>query len=241
MTVQEPAARAASTSQKYHAMFPDIPSISSQQLIDDTLQSISANAEPVASVGSFSRNWKVDGHKALLVDVRSSPEQSVSMISGAISLHEFKTEVLPNLTDKDEIATVVLYCTIGYRSGMEGQRLSREYPSLFQPDACEKGETNLLGERKTKLQLRNMDGIINFANVLSEVSSEHSTADVNTLLINPKTKQPATRVHVYGSSWKYCLDKKYEPVVFSNIEFSWRGLCVLLPGIRCPDCLSCCT
>ena len=234
---QAPAAAAASaTSQKYHAMFPDIAPLSSQQLIQDTLHNTNNR--------DTTPQWQVAGHKALLVDVRSEPERNVSMISGAISLHEFKKEVLPNLFEENDITLVALYCTIGYRSGMEGQKLLHNYPSLFQCDnVTQDDETNTLNHhRQSKVQLRNMDGIVNFANALgSGAVAEQSSLDLNALLVNHPTKQPATKVHVYGPTWKQYLDDKYDPVVFSNVEFACRGLGVLFRSIRCPSCFRCCS
>jgi rhodanese-related sulfurtransferase len=230
---QSPAAAACVTSQKYHAMFPKVSSLSSQTLINGTL-SLNKCADYTKTP-----DWHVGGRKALLVDVRSTPERKVSMISGAISLQEFKKDVLPNLIDADfdaDATDFVFYCTIGYRSGMEIQKLLDEYPILFGTDNTEQSETNCWNRGQSKIQLRNLDGVLNFANVLRSESSE----DMSGLLIDPSTNQPATKIHVYGPSWKHCLCQKYDPVVFSNIEFALRGLGVLYRSISCPSCLGSC-
>jgi rhodanese-related sulfurtransferase len=56
----------------------------------------------------------------ILVDVRKPEERRVSMIPGAISVGEFERDQA-KYTDY----TVVAYCTIGYRSGIYVQELSR--------------------------------------------------------------------------------------------------------------------
>jgi sodium/bile acid cotransporter 7 len=74
------------------------------------------------------RNLSVEGFLAereqgnvILVDVREPGERQVSMIPGAVSAEEFER-------DKAKYAdqTIVTYCTIGYRSGIFAQELSRE-------------------------------------------------------------------------------------------------------------------
>jgi predicted sulfurtransferase len=103
---QATAAAASAMSQKYHSMFPEVVSLTSHTLINDTISKATEDTP----------QWNIDGQQALLVDVRSQPERKVSMISGAISLNELKTKVLPNLIDKasdDAPSNIVLYCTIG--------------------------------------------------------------------------------------------------------------------------------
>lgn len=237
MSIQSNQPLATAAAQKYHAMF-DIPSLSSQQLINDTFTDNRIDDTTSAP------QWKIDGRNALLVDVRSEPERKVSIISGAISLHDLNMNVIPKLIETDRPSddmpsSIIMYCTIGYRSGMEGQKLMKKYPALFRE--CEQSERNNLNE--SKLQIRNMDGIVNFANVLESSPVEQSMMKMNNLLIDPKTMRPTNKVHVYGSSWKQFLDERYEPVIFSKVEFSWRGLGILCQSImQCTDCISinCC-
>lgn len=233
-------AAASAMSQKYHSMFPQVVPLTSQTLINDTISKATEDTP----------QWNIDGQHVLLVDVRSQPERKVSMISGAISLNEFKTKVLPNLIDKasdDAPSNIVLYCTIGYRSGMEGQKLMNEYPYLFREyDDSGQSETNnnLSDEQRCKMRIRNMDGIVPFANALESANmfTVQSNLETSNFLIDPSTKQSTNRVHVYGSSWKHCLNERYDPVTFSRVEFAWRGLGVLFRSITCPVCssLSCC-
>ena len=57
----------------------------------------------------------------VLVDVRSPEEIAVSFIPGAITKEKFEANL-----DKYRDATVVVYCTIGYRSGKYAQRLRQQ-------------------------------------------------------------------------------------------------------------------
>ena len=57
----------------------------------------------------------------ILVDVRKDTEIAVSQIPGALSLDEFNSKYKANGPPKD--ATVVAYCTIGYRSGKFAEKL----------------------------------------------------------------------------------------------------------------------
>jgi len=226
----------------------------------------------------------------LLVDVRTQPERDVSIISGAISLNDFKEHVLPSIisnrihqssnlhteaslknNDISSVSphcsrpgTIVMYCTIGFRSGMEARKLQREYPYLLSGqwddddnDDIEGGITNNSQERESApVRIGNLDGILTFANAtleFPEISVKETIRHSNvvlpstnnadfgnqpqTLLVNHKTNKPARRVHAYGPSWKKYLSPAlgHEAIVFSNMEFAWRGMMVL--GRSC--CLSC--
>ncbi len=54
----------------------------------------------------------------ILVDVREREEQNISMIKGALTQEEFKSRL-----DLYKEKTVVVYCTIGYRSGVYTEEL----------------------------------------------------------------------------------------------------------------------
>ncbi|MEL6929993.1 MAG: rhodanese-like domain-containing protein [Cyanobacteria bacterium J06600_6] len=59
--------------------------------------------------------------KIVLVDVRSPAEIAVSYIPEAIDVSEFEA----NLAQYQD-ATVIAYCTIGYRSGLYAQKLQQQ-------------------------------------------------------------------------------------------------------------------
>lgn len=214
---------AVSTSKKYHKCFPDVPSLSSLELLRETVQT-----PTISSDNTSSPSWKVHNRRAIMVDVRSEPERNVSMIHGAITLHEFTSDVLPllkNRTSNDCLPeTVVLYCTIGYRSGIEAIKLQSEYPDLFHQGGSANGD-----DVEDRVRIANLDGIIPFANATTD------NANANGLVVNPTTHQPTKRVHVYGPTWRPCLSSQFEPVVFSKLEFAWRGVGVVARRI-CMEC-----
>jgi len=74
---------------------------------------------PELSVSELVSRMKTD--EVVLVDVRTQPEQAVSMIPGAIPYTEFEARK-EECSDK----TIVAYCTIGSRSGNYAATLRRE-------------------------------------------------------------------------------------------------------------------
>ena len=229
--------KAKTASLKYQSLFPEIPPLSSRDLLHDTFSS--ASQVSTSTNNNNKPQWTIHGKKVILVDVRSRPERVVSIISGAISIDEFRNEVLPSLQPSADVGlqlddeqphknnkqngiVVATYCTIGYRSGVEAKKLVSDYPSVFS-----KHDDNTNDEEDDKsIQIYNMDGIIPFANsTLDEEIQDNTT--LPPLLIEPISKQSTNRVHVYGSSWEKYLSTQegvLEPVVFSKIHFIWRGI-----------------
>jgi len=82
---------------KYKESFPDVPDVTVSELVD---------------------LMKNEGDKVVLVDIRETKEQEVSMIPGAITQNEFESD-LENYKNK----IIVPYCTIGYRSGLYAKKL----------------------------------------------------------------------------------------------------------------------
>eukprot|EP00977_Amphora_coffeiformis_P016886 scaffold5357_cov208-Amphora_coffeaeformis.AAC.19 len=66
----------------------------------------------------------MDHDKIVLVDVRSMPEQAVSVVEGGVPLSQLDASKLP--LD----AHLVTYCTVGFRACLEARRLQEEHPSL---------------------------------------------------------------------------------------------------------------
>lgn len=81
---------------KYQRKFPAVESISVAEL-----QELQSGGGPV-----------------VLVDVRQPEEQEVSMLPGAIRQSDFEAR-----QDEFSDATVVTYCTAGYRSGLYAKQL----------------------------------------------------------------------------------------------------------------------
>lgn len=84
---------------KYQRKFPEVRSISPQEL----------------------REMQQGNREMVIVDVRQSEEQEVSMIPGAITTGEFEARA-----GELEGKLVVTYCTVGYRSGLYAQQLQRQ-------------------------------------------------------------------------------------------------------------------
>lgn len=139
-----------------------------------------------------------------------------------------------------------MYCTIGYRSGMEARKLQRDYPSLFEQsdnddDYATGNDVDVDADQEANnrsIKIVNLDGILTFANATVEFpdidnpkgSCNYKMMGETALLIEPSTKQPTERVHVYGPAWKKYLSKEhhhYEAAVFSKMEFARIGLMVL--------------
>eukprot|EP00979_Chaetoceros_neogracilis_P014685 scaffold4826_cov274-Chaetoceros_neogracile.AAC.14 len=117
--------------QTYHKKFPSI----------ETLTSI----EYLREMRIHHQSNPPQERKFILVDARSRAEQMVSMIPNAITLIQFEAN-LNSSTSADAGTSleypsasevVVIYCTIGYRSGLEAQRLRHKYalvdPNTQQP------------------------------------------------------------------------------------------------------------
>ena len=242
---------AETTSLKYQSLFPEIPPLSSRDLLQDTFSS----ASQVSTTNNNNQPpWMIHGKKVILVDVRSRPERGVSMISGAVSIDEFRNEVLPSLRPSaDELQlneqphqneqkgiVVATYCTIGYRSGVEARKLVSDYPSVFSNHDDNNTSDEEEGDKSIKIY--NMDGIIPFANSTLEEDIQNKT--IPPLLIEPISKQSTNRVHVYGSSWEKYLSTQegvLEPVVFSRMHFMWRGISDIGRSLclRCGCCNGC--
>ncbi|CAK9871871.1 unnamed protein product [Sphagnum jensenii] len=90
----------------YDELFPGVPEVSSEELIQLLLQPSSAESP-------------------IVIDCRSEAEQKVSMFPGAISTKELEAN-FEEYKDKNLIA----YCAIGRRSGMFTKRMLEEHPGL---------------------------------------------------------------------------------------------------------------
>eukprot|EP00984_Skeletonema_dohrnii_P003118 scaffold1041_cov93-Skeletonema_dohrnii-CCMP3373.AAC.5 len=228
---------AEAAAHRYQSLFSDVAGISSRDLLGDSL--LPSSTPTTSSTGTIQPKWRFHGHNVLLVDVRTDSERDVSMISGAVSLDEFKTNILPSFfesgtNDSALPDMIVTYCTIGFRSGMEARNLIHEYPTVFAGWENDDNSTQE-GDRTSITKVGNLDGIIPFANA----STEYETSSNNEqsphkipepLIIDRQTKTATNKVHVYGPSWKIHLSPTYEAITFSRIEFAWRGLMEMMNG-----------
>ncbi len=88
---------------EYRASFPDVPEMTVEQLL----------------AGRTTDDL-------VLVDVREPAEQEVSMIPGAIPVRQFEAE-----GKRHEAKRIVVYCTIGYRSGLYARKLNELGQRIF--------------------------------------------------------------------------------------------------------------
>ena len=194
MSSQTNESKSNEMSKFYQSKFDDIPSLSSKTYLEHQ-----------------------DDY--LLVDVRSPAEQNVSIISNAITMEEFESNFDQYQTRiNDNSTTVVTYCTIGYRSGLEGRRLRDEY--------------------KLHGKIMNLDGIVCYTHACEKFNSLSGNNDdsnandktnIGTFLINPKNQESTKKVHVFGESWNYAAES-FESVYFSKVGMAWKGIGVGLRG-----------
>ncbi len=147
----------------YQSKFPTVPTMTSLELQERRR----------------SNEYSSNGAKTIiLVDVRTEKERQVSIIPGAIPLEELHLE-----TPIDDSISIVTYCTIGYRSGLEGQRLLETYPSL---------------------RVYSLDGILAYSHTdasLVDPLTGESTRQVHAFAKAwKKCCNPEYKIHYYGSS-----------------------------------------
>ena len=158
----------------YQHRFSDIPPMSSEEYIS-TLR-------------------RADRPSMVLIDARSSAERSISIIPGAISLAEFEQNIVTTLSPD---ASVVVYCTIGYRSGIEARRLKEKHDGL---DG----------------RIHNLDGIVPYTHAIGDMS------DQSMQLIKPDTGERTNVVHIFGRTWN-CVHSRFETVHFNAPELALRS------------------
>jgi rhodanese-related sulfurtransferase len=144
---------------------------------------------PALTSQQFLEQYNVDD--VILVDCRTKPEQNVSMIRGAIRLQD-----LGDVKKLPKNKPIIVYCSVGYRSGLEGQRLK-----------------DLLGH---DWPIYNLDGILAYTHVL-----QNSTFPDAAPLVDPLTQQKVLRVHCFGDKWD-CAAESYHTEKFSAIEVKLR-------------------
>ena len=104
------------------------------------------------------RQLRQQGKNVVLVDVRPLKERKVSIIPGAISSEEFEA----NLEQyRDSEAKIVVYCTIGYRSGKYARELKERGTNVFNLEGSLLAWSHIQGE------LVNDSGFTNKVHVFS--------------------------------------------------------------------------
>jgi rhodanese-related sulfurtransferase len=163
----------------YQGHFPDVPTMTSEQLV----QKLQAKTEDATNDNII-----------ILVDVRTKQEQTVSMIPGAIPLHKLQIPPCPR-----EDQEMIVYCTVGYRSGREAQRLQEAYPQW-------------------KGKVYNLDGILAYSFVEGAPSLVTQSAHNNGTTTTTPTSISTNKIHTYGPTWNFA-NPNYEAVWFQKTSF----------------------
>jgi rhodanese-related sulfurtransferase len=128
----------------------------------------------------------------LIVDVRTVPERRVSQIPGSITVAECHEKLRRN-----NCQTVVTYCTIGYRSGLEAANLREKYPEST---------------------VYNLDGILAYAHgVLNWIgTNDDRNENVHHMLC------PMDKVHCFGAQWARLAPAEVSTSQFLGLELAGR-------------------
>mmetsp|Transcript_21718 Transcript_21718/g.32444 ORF Transcript_21718/g.32444 Transcript_21718/m.32444 type:complete len:210 (-) Transcript_21718:107-736(-) len=200
--------------QFYHSLFPDIPTITSPELVQKyrDLFFVDDGAESDMSEECFiTANNCEDCCSLILIDVRSQPERSVSCIPSAISLEQYESGIKAGTIPLN--ANIITYCTVGYRSGVEARRLCDRYDHV--PG-----------------KICSLDGIVAYTHA---ANAKH--------LVSGHSGQETNRVHTFGSMWGH-VGNDYQATSFGigtlmyrNLEVMGRTVAIFLS--RCFMCKEC--
>jgi len=177
--------RAQKESAKYQRKFHAVEPLRSQD-IPNLFCNDSENGGPTSSTIA---------DQCILVDVRTAAERAVSVIEGSLTLQEFQADEADDCRHQQLLQdkTVIVYCTIGYRSGLEATRLHQQYPHL---------------------RLYNLDGIVAYSHALQQ------HGDALPAIVDPETGEPANQIHTFAKHWDYV--DHYEGVHFHAAEVALR-------------------
>ena len=92
-----------------------------QQSLEEKLESIYRHTVPLVQPEQL-ENWQVSGKELILLDIRSPKEYQVSHLKGAelIDYESFDPGIIAHIS---KTSTVVVYCSVGYRSERVGEKL----------------------------------------------------------------------------------------------------------------------
>ncbi len=160
---------------------------------DEACTRMSANFQrkferSVPSLKSHDLMTRYHPEAVILIDCRTQAEQNVSMIWGAIPLHATTIEKLGS--DKP----IVTYCTMGFRSGLEAERLR-----------------DVLGADR---EIFNLDGILAYTHALKQRPDAPP-------LMDPSTRKVTKEVHTFSRQWD-CAADGYRSKQFSVVIFMLR-------------------
>jgi rhodanese-related sulfurtransferase len=135
------------------------------------------------------------GSDLLLIDVRTKAERTVSQIPGSISLAESYDRLHAAAISGNRNLTVVTYCTMGYRSGIEAKAIQVRYPEIT---------------------VFNLDGIVAYAHAIQKSREE---GNGNGAIAECSLE----RLHTFGSQWAIA-PSGVETVYFEGLELAGRML-----------------
>eukprot|EP00978_Attheya_sp_CCMP212_P008373 scaffold19715_cov54-Attheya_sp.AAC.5 len=173
---------------KYQGKFPHVPAISSTELV--------AQKKLDNGRSGFEKSGLI------IVDVRSAAERSISVIPGSVSLADFEDDICTKsvidskMNEVDNL--IVLYCTVGYRSGMEATRLKKMYDLE---------------------NVYNLDGIVAYTHAAANEQKDGRSNNLH--LVHPLTQNGTYKVHTFGPGWGHVPDM-YEIKVFPFFDRSRR-------------------
>lgn len=184
------------------------------------------------------------GGRTVLVDVRCTEEQHVSVIPTAITKEAFEAEVLPELKARpDPEVLVVPYCTAGYRSGLYCRELIRNHG--LSSSSVRNGEGVILwtfdGGRLARPRPRGAAAPGPSAAVCGVPAPEAAGRSEVERFCGSALRAPhavsgnwepmdaelVTEVHVYGKNWD-CAAPGFQTVYFTNtqgVSKAFSGLC----------------
>jgi rhodanese-related sulfurtransferase len=129
----------------------------------------------------------------LVVDVRTIPERSVSQIPGSITLAECHERLR-----RSQRRTVVAYCTVGYRSGLEATDIQEMYPESA---------------------VYNLDGILAYSHgalkFVEKISDGQEVGVCQTLC-------SMDQVHCFGAQWAIMAPATMSTTHFGGVELAGR-------------------
>lgn len=203
--------------QKYHKQFRKIPTMTSAELVERWKQ-IDLQQDKLDDAlenGDADENDDIDAVERkvgplLLIDVRSKEERCVSMISGGLAMDELETTRWINRhvhkidgnnnAKRTAIPTIVFYCTIGYRSGREAQRLADYLSGTF---GIEIGKT---------VEIKNLDGILAYSFIEDAPPLMSSNKGTQCSSDSFMTK----RIHSFGKEWSEAANPSFDIVYFKS-------------------------
>ncbi len=93
-----------------------------QQSLEKKLESLYQNTVPLVQPEEL-ENWQLSGKQLVLLDIRSPEEYQVSHLNGA-ELIDYETFDPGSISHISKSSTVVVYCSVGYRSERVGEKMN---------------------------------------------------------------------------------------------------------------------